>query len=398
MRAVASLPVALLLCFAGCVETGEVLGPAASGDGPSDPELPALAATAVSAGHTHACALYSGQVACWGANQRGQLGVGDVNDRRTPTFVALEVAVRQVTAADRHTCSLDELGRVYCWGLNDRGQLGVGTRVASLLPAPVILPARATAIASSFAHVCALLADASLWCWGQNSEGELGQADPFPPRDDDAERATDKLSPVRVPGTFQSVDTGQGHTCGIRADRSLWCWGRNTRSELGTAAGGQVREPTRVGTDSDWRSVDAGQHHTCALKANGSLWCWGENIDGGFPLGIEANRVEAPSPVGAASTWVALSAHIFHTCARDVAFDLYCWGRNVEGQLGVGDLQLRRSPTRAGGGFAAVSVGSFFTCALRRDGRVVCAGENAAGQLGKGDTDRAAVFEPVELP
>jgi hypothetical protein len=263
----------------------------------------------------------------------------------------------------------------------------------------VALPAGAAAIAiaTSYAHVCALLADASLWCWGQNGEGELGQGD-GPARNEEAQRAADKLSPVRVPGSFHGVDTGQGHTCAIRQDRSLWCWGRNTRFELGTDAGDQVRAPTRVGTDADWRSVDAGQHYTCAVKSIGTLWCWGENTVGGFPLGIEGNIAAAPTQVGAASTWVALSTHVFHTCARDAAFDLYCWGRNVEGQLGVGDLLLRRSPERAGSDVTAVSVGSFFTCALRRDGRVVCAGENSAGQLGTGGADRTALFEPVKLP
>lgn len=388
--------------LAGCLETGQVLAPSADDDASKPTEGLALAASALSAGQSHACALFSGQIACWGQNDHGQLGLGDRVDRRMPVFLPFEGAFRQIAAGTQHTCALEEPGKVYCWGQNDRGQLGVGTRESSSRPTLVPLPALAAAIASSFMHACAILVNSSLWCWGQNSEGELGQGDAFPARNEAARRETDRLTPVLIAGSWQSADTGQGHTCGIQQDGSLWCWGRNSRSELGTEPLGQLREPTRVGAASDWRAVDAGQHYTCALKSDRTLWCWGENTgsesDQGFPLGIQGAVLDIPTRVGTASAWVSFSGQTFHSCALDAAFDLYCWGRNLEGQLGLGDLGLRPSPARVGSGFASVTVGRFFTCALRRDGSIGCAGENASGQLGDGQLDRSAVLGRTTLP
>lgn len=397
MRTIALLLLAWVT--GGCVETGEVLGPALDGEAGSGTGV-ALAANAVTAGEGHVCGLFSGQLACWGRNDQGQLGLGDLDARQTPVFVDFDNSIRQVSPGAGHTCALDDLGLVFCWGGNERGQIGIGTREPSLRPAEVPLTARAAVLASGFSHSCAILMDASLWCWGQNSEGELGQGDPTPARNEEARRATDGLSARVVPGEWRSVVTGQGHTCGIRWDGSLWCWGRNSRYELGTEPVGQVREPVRVGDGTDWTAIDAGQHHTCGLRRDQSLWCWGENTasenDLGFPLGIDAELVMVPTRV-AFGPWREIVVHTFHSCALDSAFDLYCWGRNVEGQLGLGDLVLRKSPTRVGENFARLALGAFFTCAVRRDGRSVCTGKNDFGQLGNGTLMRTAVFGEVTL-
>ena len=79
---------------------------------------------------------------------------------------------------------------------------------------------------------------------------------------------------------------GGDHTCGIRLDGTLWCWGDDLRGELGDDSFVVSRiSPTQVGTDSDWVVVSAGYSHTCALKSDSSLWCWGENAYGALALG-----------------------------------------------------------------------------------------------------------------
>jgi alpha-tubulin suppressor-like RCC1 family protein len=98
--------------------------------------LPGPAAR-LAAGNAHACAvLASGQVACWGANDAGQLGNGTTQSAATPTLVPGVDDGVAVAAGDQHTCVLRATGRVYCWGANVHGQLGTGTtsRVPQVLP------------------------------------------------------------------------------------------------------------------------------------------------------------------------------------------------------------------------------------------------------------------------
>ena len=209
--------------------------------------------TDVALGEAHGCAVTSTRLYCWGNNESGELGVGDTTSREAPTLV--DGSWLGVTAGAHHTCALDDLGRVACWGANERGQLGTNDRDARSVPALVSLPQRATFVTSDFSHTCALLSDATLHCWGKNDEGELGQGDAFP---GNQSTDADALSPVVVSGTFRSVDAGQGHTCGIRLDGTLFCWGRNSEHELGESDMIQVRSPLQVGTDDDWLGVEAG--------------------------------------------------------------------------------------------------------------------------------------------
>src|SRR5262245_30280005 len=130
----------LLLCAAACQPLAWALACAACtsilGDfevsstdlGPGGPALDRV--TQVSAGQKHTCALRDDSaVVCWGANDRGQLGVDKATPGSTkPVAVTGLTNVKQVAAGFRHTCALDQSGTVSCWGQNDCGQLGIGTK------------------------------------------------------------------------------------------------------------------------------------------------------------------------------------------------------------------------------------------------------------------------------
>jgi alpha-tubulin suppressor-like RCC1 family protein len=383
------LPTGLLIllgCF-GCHQRGEVLGRAAN-----NPDAgPSTRTSDISIGDRHSCAVTDGVLTCWGNNDLGQLGTGDHQARLLAESVAGDGTFRQVTVGASHSCGLDDLGQVYCWGGNERGQLGQGDRAARDTPSLVALPARATRVSGKFSHTCALLIDATLYCWGQNWEGQLGQADQ-PPSGDQA--AGDGLRPLPVGiDDWRAVDTGDGHTCAIRIDGSLWCWGRNSDHELGADSRIQVRAPIQVTGDGPWLTVASGQGYSCAVRQDLSLWCWGQNTGSdsgdGFPLGIgAAAEVSAPTRVGSENDWTAVSANTFHSCALNREERLFCWGRNAEGQLGSGDLVALEEPGEVGEGFSVVSAGRFSTCAATDQGEARCTGENANGQLGTGDQQR----------
>jgi alpha-tubulin suppressor-like RCC1 family protein len=99
-----------------------------------------------------------------------------------------------------------------------------------------------------------------------------------------------------------------------------------------------------MGSSTAWGRISSGAHHTCAIQA-GELWCWGYNFYGSLGLGDEVDR-DAPAHVGSAATWATVDAGGDHTCAVRTNGDLWCWGSNAYGQLGMGDEVDRSAPAQ----------------------------------------------------
>src|SRR5262249_17493988 len=119
---------------------------------------------------------------------------------------------------------------------------------------------------TGFAFSCALLADGNTKCWGFNGDGELGNG-----------TTANSLTATAVLGgggsvTARDVAAGSNHTCAVRADTSVACWGDNTDGQLGdgtTSAGRLVPGPVSNLTDAV--AIAAGDLHTCTLLADGSV-------------------------------------------------------------------------------------------------------------------------------
>ena len=104
--------------------------------------------------------------------------------------------------------------------------------------------------------------------------------------------------------------------------------------------------PVQVGETADWVAVSAGLSHTCAIKTDGSLWCWGDNGKGQLGLG-EGTSVNHPVPtqvIDPAGSWYKVAAGAGHTCGVQTAGSLWCWGDNSKGQLGNGSTVSRSKP------------------------------------------------------
>ncbi len=379
----------------------------------------ALSIQAISASGAHTCALKAAAAYCWGDNAMGQVGIPSEAERLGPTRVPGGDWV-SIVAADRHSCALERTGGVRCWGANDRGQLGQGHREPLDGPTLVPLPAPAVQLAGGFQHSCALLDNSELWCWGNGNEGQLGRDDDY---GGEAALETDALTPERVslPDGSQDgwsfVDTGEGHTCALRLDGSLWCWGRNSQRQLGFAsAEAQVRAPARVAPDTDWQSVNAAQNYTCALRVDGSLWCWGFNMgfmsQSGNPFGLSCEvpddclQLDQPTRI-LDGEWLSFSTNMFHTCAMDRDAQLWCWGRNHEGQLGMENFPDPQDPdgqllvhlrTLVATDVELFDLGRFTTCVATRGGGLSCVGKNDRGQLGVGVGLSESEFVEVPLP
>ena len=139
-----------------------------------------------------------------------------------------------LSAGGAHTCAVDQPGGVWCWGADDRGQLGLGAAGANVTePAAVVsLQALATSVAAGGAHSCASRTDASVWCWGANDSGQLGDG-----------TTIDRALPAKVAGAAGTVTAGALHSCAASADHGVTCWGADTSGQLGDGVALTISAP-----------------------------------------------------------------------------------------------------------------------------------------------------------
>jgi len=244
------------------------------------------------------------------------------------------------------------------------------------------------AVDQNSSHTCAILSDHSMWCWGANSYGQLG--DPAL----STVYSEPTLLPNKVAGDHQweTLDTGEGHTCAIDTDGALWCWGADTYGQLGNNYQDYSAHatPIRVGSDADWAGVTSLAAHTCAIKSGGTIWCWGYG-DTRLGLGPGAGDQFVPTQVGTDSDWATIDAGYQHTCATKRGGALWCWG-----DMGFVD---HNTPEQIGTSTANgwVGAGSFTACTITTNSShlLACVGENGVGQGGNGSTTYSSVLTPV---
>jgi alpha-tubulin suppressor-like RCC1 family protein len=288
-----------------------------------------------------------------------------------------------VAAGEAHSCAVGWSGALYCWGANAEGQLGAGD--VEPRGEPVRVAGDWIDAGAGSKHTCALARDGSASCWGKNMEGQVGSGAVCP-----SEPAP--LPVMDVPALRQ-VAGGQDHTCAVGVEGGLWCWGKNAENQLGAAEPDRAPAPLEVddGVPRVWRQVSAGAKHSCGTDLDGRQWCWGGNMEGQLGTGGVA-PAETPAEVGTGTSWVEVAAGANHTCAIDAGDRLWCWGDDKDGQLGrgeeaEGDRAEEPALVDSDLGWRAVRVGDKTSCAIATDGTLWCWGKNDAGQLGLGDLD-----------
>jgi len=338
--------------------------------------------TLIDAGSAHSCSvLADGRVACWGANGRGQLGDESKDGRAEPVEVAELENVEAVAVGRGHSCARDEDGDAWCWGSNRFGQLGDGTNRSRTQPVRVRGVSGVVQISAGDAHSCAVIDDGSVRCWGRNISGQLGDG-----------TTIDRVLPIpvyRLNGVTE-VHAGMGvedvtHTCALRRDGSVWCWGGNVVGQLGEEGERQSNVPLPVRGLRDVKALSVGTFHTCVITAEELLSCWG---------------AVAAEPLQAMSTTevIAVAAGSLHTCAIVTDGTVRCFGDNFSGQLGSErpDAHSGVAKVQDLSGVTSLSAGALHSCATLGDGSARCWGENNNGRLGDGSVGGIR-FAPVTV-
>lgn len=323
----------------------------------------------------HACAIFSGEVHCWGNNLHGQ-----VNPDRSMITVDEPLRVQGVgTAANRAvqvvtnalvSCALLEDESVRCWGRNGSGG-GVGVGVTGefyppIQPAGITFPVRR--IFAREHVVCAELLGNHVHCWGDNIATWRAKA----------------LPPSCVLPWSQEPTIGVLETC------------RRSRDLLHPTEWPRLRRQGFSLVD-----LAAFQHNGCAFYSDGAVTCWGENNFGQAANGTK-NRVFVPKTALSSAGTIQVREFVSspeRRCARMSDDSILCWGRqqlddpNARLITDGADAIVEPRPTlrfyAPTDPVATLALTDARACAVLESARLVCTGVGKNGQLGRGATKQS---------
>ena len=306
-------------------------------------------------GQSHACVgTAGGGVRCWGRNDRGQLGCGDTK-RHTETKSLLAHGTTAYVGEATQAFALPDGGCVHdagktrCWGDNGSGILArwsEGSPSDPARPAEVVLAdgsilADVSDIIGQDGALCARTGkspDFDWYCFGENRGGVTGLASP-------SDQALQVATPAPLLQGIATAALTDEEGCRIvPTSGQVECWGTNMRSNigagatLGTATTGPIKTPTPVALPQGAvaTALSRSYHHACALT-NLGLYCWGLGGNGLLGIGSEPTRAP-PTKVDLLDGAVQVRTSYTHSCARTPAGAIFCWGSNVHGALGKGDV------------------------------------------------------------
>ncbi|MCL2641219.1 MAG: PEP-CTERM sorting domain-containing protein [Phycisphaerales bacterium] len=359
------------------------------------------------------------QLWTWGANERGQLGNATNKKNGTPTLITdgvtaiaaglqftivaknneiwacgdnlyrqlgyetplesdysttlqkvpiQDTLIRSVAAGPKSSFAINNNGSWWAWGYNGDGLLGLGhtsTPVSSPEPHPF---SGVKTIVGGINHCMALTDNGEVWSWGNRSDhGQLGR----------------EPSSITTPGQIElgtnviAIAAGDHHGLALTNNNEVWSWGRNNLEQLGRDTGGSSDQtPTLVtGLIGTITAIAAVGNENLAV-VDGYVWGWGENSQAPNEL---FDRNAFPELANIQDVAIGFRSDFDTNTFRLVNYysyfaltdsgDLYAWGDNFHGQLGLGEIgtvgDSYSTPQFVGSHFMAISTNGSHVLALR---------------------------------
>ena len=253
---------------------------------------------------------------------------------------------------------------LFAWGTNTSGQLGLGDADNRSSPTQVGALTNWGNLANSTSASAAIKNDGTLWSWGTGSSGVSGLGD-----------TAARSSPTQVGSltSWASVSTSTTHRLAIKTDGTLWSWGYNGKGQLGLGDTANRSSPVQVGALTTWATVMGAGRESAAIKTDGTLWTWGWNLDPSFHhadgvLGQNDTITRSsPTQVGALTTWSKLTGAAFaynYPAMIAIKTTGVAWGWGSYNRL-IGNSNATSptsSPVQVSGGltWAKINLGSHY--------------------------------------
>lgn len=303
----------------------------------------------------------SGGLFAWGDNWDGDLGNGTMGGY--PVLLPSEMTmfvfnsgetIIDVVAGQDHGIALTSEYRVFTWGRNDYGQLGNGLTVDSFIPIDITsqfnLPStdHVELIFTGHSQNFAVTSEGEIYAWGDNIFGQLGDG-----------TTTNQLTPVLITSQFSlsvgesiiQIQGGVWHSVALTNLGRVFTWGSGGHGQIGNGTFSSTQlTPLDITANFNLDpgdqiiKIESGFLHVIALSNNHEVFGWGNSQYGQVGIGTITNRNTPTSttsqfelPFG--SQVIDIVAGFYHNHAILENGDVVSWGRNDYGNLGLNNMQ-----------------------------------------------------------
>ncbi|BAO05030.1 hypothetical protein CF067_17380 [Clostridium sporogenes] len=330
-----------------------------------------------------------GTVWATGDNSYGQLGLGDTNQRTTPTKIPID-NVKEVITSTANTIFFKNDGTVWATGDNRYGQLGLGDTNQRTTPTKMLIDNVKKVIAMDN-WTFFIKNDGTVWATGASVKpgyykfGQLGIG-----------TTDDICTPTKVLiDDVKDIICGTTYTIFLKNDNTVWATGAT-----GGVAGlceTVTKVPTKVPIDNV-EKVATGSDYTIFLDKNGDVWATGNNNDGSLGLGDTKNRT-APTKLSIKDVKeIVTDPNRYSTFFIKNDNSVWACGSNYYGQLGLGDVKKIQSPTKINvDNIKEIAIDSCYTLFTKNDGSVFICGESNRKSFGLKDGTKK-ISAPTKLP
>ncbi|TDX82597.1 putative secreted protein (Por secretion system target) [Epilithonimonas xixisoli] len=299
----------------------------------------------------------------------------------------------EVQAGENYIVALKANGDLYGWGGNNYGQLGLGNNTNQVSPKLIMQNVKTYSV--GLLHTVVIKNDGTMWGTGYNDWGGLGIGTSVGYVNVWTQESTNSTN-------WKSLGTGLYNTYGVKTDGTLWATGANLYGQTGLpqASGNEVDDFTKIGTDTNWSVVYGGEFHAIGLKTNGELYAWGGNPYGQVGLGTTGTTYYTPQKMSG-SNWSAISAGKLSSFATRTDGTLWGWGDNNNGKIGAGSTDARiNTPTQVGTATwktIPYRAGYYSSAAIDNVGSIYTWGWDAYWQLGNDDGTQTNSNVPTKV-
>ncbi|KAM4049423.1 putative E3 ubiquitin-protein ligase HERC3 [Anomaloglossus baeobatrachus] len=273
-----------------------------------------------------------------------------------------------------------------CWGQSAFGQLGFSHGILTITPEPRISTFPLSNVISQVAcgedHSVFLLEDGRVYSCGCNGAGQLGH---------DHEDITPGYVNALANEHVTHVACGQAHCVALTSQGQLFSWGAGSEGQLGhSTAERSIPVPRLIKKLNQQKvlQVSCGSQHCLALSDDGQLFTWGQNAHGQLGLGQGITQQSSPQRVKSLEgiPLAQVTAGGYHSFALSLSGAVFGWGKNSSGQLGLNDEQVRESPCHVkplrSQKVVYITCGEEHTAVLTKTGGLFTFGAGDCGQLG----------------
>ncbi len=303
---------------------------------------------------------------------------------------------KNISIGGNHTLFLTRDGLVYGMGSNQHGRLGQNPETFRTISTPTLINGlnNIVAISAGNGHSLALTIDGQVYAFGNGKYGQLGLTS-----------NTNRYIPTLIPGLSNiiSIAAGEYYSLVLDSAGKVYSFGVGQNGQLGLGninpSLGNAHAPVQIPDIDNIIAIAAGTQHSLLLNNHGQVYTFGSNDAVRLGMGRRETYIQrSPILIPNINNIVAIAVGDMHSLLLTGNGEVYSFGRNELGQLGISNTPFALSPTLIPGlnDIVAIAAGDDHSMALSSTGQVYVFGGNDSGQLGFGDNRVKSV--PTLIP